>query len=236
MNSNHPDKKKIIGILQPGYLPWLGFFEQISRCDLFILYDDVQYEKGSWRNRNRIKTANGCQWLTVPVLLKGKQFPLIKDVQINKSQSWQKKHIKAIAQNYSKAKYYQRYSASLFEILEQNWAYLVDLDIKLIYWLKDQLCIATPIVRSSDLKVAGHHTQRLINIIKNVQGNYFYEGQAGKNYIDPFLFEAAGLAVIFQDYQHPTYHQLYGDFVSHLSIIDLLFNCGPDSLQILNNA
>ena len=110
---------KTIGILQPGYLPWLGFFEQLYRCDVFVLYDDVQFEKGSWRNRNRIKTLNGPQWLTVPVVLKGEGFPLIKDVQINASVPWHKKHIKAIIQNYSKSPFLKLYADCLFEILSR---------------------------------------------------------------------------------------------------------------------
>jgi hypothetical protein len=104
---------KIVGILQPGYLPWLGFFEQLHRCDIFVIYDDVQFEKGSWRNRNRIKTPNGPQWLTVPVLLKGQGFPSIKDVAINQSIGWQKKHIKTITQNYSKAPFFDLYANGL---------------------------------------------------------------------------------------------------------------------------
>ncbi len=225
----------IVGILQPGYLPWIGFFEQLNRCDIFILYDDVQYEKGSWRNRNRIKTPNGYQWLTVPVLLKGKDFPIIKDVKINSSVPWQKKHIKTIIQNYSKAQYFERYSEPLFEIIKKKWKYLIDLDIELIKFFKRQLEISIPIILSSDLGISGSNVQRLIEIVKQLQGKKIYEGEAGKNYIHPPLFEKEGITVIFQNYEHPTYNQLYGKFLSHLSIIDLIFNCGPKSLQILSN-
>jgi hypothetical protein len=224
---------RTVGILQPGYLPWLGFFEQLYRCDIFVLYDDVQFEKGSWRNRNRIKTPDGPQWLTVPVQLKGHGFPLVKDVAINSSAPWAKKHIKAITQNYSKSPFLGRYSEELFGILNQPWRLLVDLDVALINWLVEQLGISTPMVLSSTLGVQGSGAQRLISVIQSVNGDQFYEGSAGRNYIDVNVFGNAGISVGFQEYEHPKYPQLYGDFISHLSIIDLLFNCGPDSLQIL---
>lgn len=227
---------KIIGILQPGYLPWLGFFEQVNRCDIFVLYDDVQFEKGSWRNRNRIKTPNGPQWLTVPVLLKGQGLPLIKDTLINQSAAWQNKHIKTLKQNYSKAPFFELYASSLFKILDRPWQYLVDLNLELTYWLVEQLKISTKVILSSDLKVPGGKVQRIIDIIHKLGGDHFYEGLAGQNYIDVNLFEDAGISVAFQDYNHPTYPQLYGDFISHLSIVDLLFNCGPESLNILTYA
>lgn len=236
IESKLPTNSKTVGILQPGYLPWLGFFEQINRCDIFVLYDDAQFEKGSWRNRNRIKTPNGPQWLTVPVLLKGQGFPLIKDVVINASVLWQKKHIKAITQNYSKSRFFSHYAESLFEILNRPWKYLADLDLELTHWIMKQLNISTTIALSSGLGVPGSGVQRLINIIHLLQGNHFYEGSAGKNYIDVDVFEKKRISVTFQDYDHPIYPQLHGEFVSHLSIIDLLFNWGPDSLSILTNA
>ncbi|MDY6971687.1 MAG: WbqC family protein [Thermodesulfobacteriota bacterium] len=225
---------KTVGILQPGYLPWLGFFEQLHRCDIFVLYDDVQFEKGGWRNRNRIKTANGPQWLTVPVLMKGEGFPLIKDVAINSSANWIKKHIKSITQNYSNAPFFGQYSDGLFEILDRSRDYLVDLNLELIHWLTRELDISTPTVLSSDLGIAGSNVTRLIDIINDLGGSCFYEGSAGRNYIDVGLFEDAGISLVFQQYDHPRYPQLHGDFMSHLSIIDLLFNCGPKSLNILS--
>jgi hypothetical protein len=227
---------RTVGILQPGYLPWLGFFEQLYRCDIFVLYDDVQFEKGSWRNRNRIKTPNGPQWLTVPVQLKSRGFPLVKDVTINSSVPWQEKHIKAITQNYSKSPFLRRYSEDLFTILNRPWRLLVDLDIELINWVVKELGISTPMVLSSSLGVQGSGVARLISIIQYLGGNRFYEGSAGRNYIDVDVFEHAGISVDFQEYDHPVYPQLYGDFISHLSIIDLLFNCGPDSFQTLKGS
>ena len=226
---------RTVGILQPGYLPWLGFFEQLYRCDVFVLYDDVQFEKGSWRNRNLIKTSNGPQWLTVPVLLKGREFPAIKDVSISGTVPWQKKHIASISQNYRRAPFLGMYEDAFFSKLEKPWDWLVDLDLELIQWLAAELGITTPMLRSSEMDISGAGVQRLIEIILSLGGTRFYEGSAGRSYIDVSVFERAGITVIFQDYAHPVYPQLHGDFISHLSIIDLLFNCGPQSLSILTN-
>jgi hypothetical protein len=227
--------RKAIGILQPSFLPWLGFFEQLYRSDVFVLYDDVQFEKGSWRNRNRIKTSNGIQWLTVPVLQKGLGPQLIKDVQINPGVPWQKKQTRTITQNYLKAPFFEKYADNLFDRLNRPWERLVELNVELIAWIATELGISTKIVLASELDVLGSGTQRLIDVIKAFNGTCFYEGSAGRNYIDDGLFEKNEISIIYQDYDHPTYPQLYGDFVSYLSIIDLMFNCGEDSLEILTS-
>lgn len=226
-------RPRTVGILQPGYLPWLGFFEQLHRCDVFVLYDDVQFEKGGWRNRNRIKTPQGACWLTVPVLLKGRGLPAIREVAINTSEHWQDKHAKTIRQNYQKAPYFEHYADSLFEILRRPYTYLIDLDLALISWMQDQLGISTPVRLSSRLGVPGSHVQRLVDMILALGGTRFYEGSAGRDYIDVETFEKAGIAVTFQDYVHPRYPQLHGEFLSHLSAVDLLFNCGPRSLAVI---
>lgn len=225
---------KSVGILQPGYLPWLGFFDQIRRCDIFVLYDDVQYDKNGWRNRNRIKTNQGLQWLTVPVLVKDK--PLITEVKINSTENWREKHIKSIKQNYTKAVHFSEYFPIIEKhILNKSYDLLVDLDIALIKELTALLGIETEIVRSSNLPCAGDRITRLVNIVKYFGGNNFVEGSSGKNYIDDTYFLESGISITYQDYKHPIYPQLYSEFIPHASIIDLLFNCGKDSLKILIN-
>jgi hypothetical protein len=224
----------IIGILQPGYLPWLGFFEQMHRSDVFVVYDDVQYDKEGWRNRNRIKTANGVQWLTVPVLLKFNEHPVILDVRIDNKVNWRKKHLGAIRQNYAKAPFFKRY-IEIFEVAySREWESLVDLDLYFITILAECLGMShEKIVRSSSLQVKGERMERLVNICEFFGADTFYEGAAGKSYMDVDSFSRRGITVEFQDYRHPAYPQMYGEFVSHLSVIDLLFNQGDDSMAIL---
>jgi hypothetical protein len=223
-----------IGILQPGYLPWLGFFEQLYQSDVFVMYDDVQYDKQSWRNRNRIKTANGVQWLTVPVLFKFQATPLIYDIKIDNKTQWKKKHCRAIQLSYSKAPYYKKYIDIFEEAYSKDWEYLVDIDFHFTMKLAECLGIKKKqIVRSSTLNVQGDRLDRLVQICKRFQADIFYEGAAGRNYIDESYFAGHGITVEYQDYNHPVYNQLYGDFVPYLSVIDLLFNHGDESLSIL---
>jgi hypothetical protein len=225
-----------IGILQPGYLPWLGFFEQMHRSDVFVIYDDVQYDKNGWRNRNRIKTANGVQWLTVPVLIKFEQHPLIKNVMIDNTVNWRKKHLSSLRQNYSKAFYYKKYIGIFEDFYSKNWEYLIDMDLQLIKLLAECLGMeSNKIVCSSSLDITGDRIEKLIKICQHFGADIFYEGASGKNYIDRDVFLNHGIKVEFQDYKHPIYNQLYGDFIPYLSVVDMLFNCGDKSLSMIVN-
>lgn len=226
---------KTIGILQPGYLPWLGFFEQLYHSDIFVLYDDVQYDKNGWRNRNRIKTLTGPIWLTVPVLTTGKSSQQVCEAGIDPKVNWAAKHLKSVEMNYKKASFFNDYFPILRDLLSQSWPLLVDLDCALIEELMRALGFERKIVRSSTLGIEGDRFERLVRICKHFGADRFYEGQAGENYIDPGDFEKAGIRVDFQHYKHPVYDQLFGAFLSHLSIIDLLFNHGSSSLHILLN-
>ncbi len=225
-----------VGILQPGYLPWLGFFEQVARCDVFVLYDDVRYDKDGWRNRNRIKTANGAQWLTVPVVVRFDQQPLISEVRIDNKTNWRKKHLASIRQNYSKAPFFKDYIGVFEEAYSTDWEYLADLDMHFILKLCGCMGLGgKKILRSSTLGIEGGKIDRLVAICRRLGSDSFYEGAAGKNYIEESAFEAGGIRVEYQDYKHPVYNQLYGDFIPYLSAIDLLFNHGVESLSILTN-
>lgn len=226
----------VIGILQPGYLPWLGFFEQMHKSDVFVIYDDVQYDKESWRNRNRIKTANGVQWLTVPVLIKFEDHPLINEVNIDNKVNWRKKHLYSIRQNYSRAPFFKKYIDIFEEAYLKEWEYLIDIDMYFILKLAQCLNMSDKrIFRSSSLGTAGSRIERLINICKYFNADTFYEGKMGRNYINESYFAEHGIKVEYQDYKHPVYNQLHGEFVPYLSIIDLLFNYGDESLAILVN-
>lgn len=226
---------KTIGILQPGYLPWLGFFEQLYKSDIFVIYDDVQYDKNGWRNRNRIKTPNGPIWLTVPVLTTGKSSQKVCEAVPDPKVNWGEKHLKSIEMNYRKAPFFSEYFPGLQDILLRTWPLLADLDCVLIKWLMNVLGFEREIVRSSTLGIGGDKIERLVQICKRFDANCFYEGQSGENYIDVGDFEKEGIRVDFQNYRHPVYKQLYGPFLSHLSIIDLTFNHGSSSLQTLLN-
>jgi WbqC-like protein len=223
-------------ILQPSYLPWLGYFDQMCKSDVFVIYDDVQYDKNSWRNRNRIKTPQGWQWLTVPVLLKGRNFPLNRDVEINADLPWQSKHLKSIVQNYRQARFFTEFIGTLEGVLTREWKFLFELNIELLYRLKKQLGLETEIHMASELKIGrAGKTERLIEICRYFGADSFLEGDAGKNYIDESLFSNARIRLEYHQYQHPVYQQLHGDFIPYLSVVDLLFNHGSDSKPILTN-
>ena len=220
-------------ILQPSYLPWLGYFAQLERSDVFVIYDDVQFDKESWRNRNRIKTAHGPQWLTVPVLTKGKNFPTNRDIAINNAVDWRRKHLASIQQSYSKAPFIADYFPLFQRLYAREWKFLIDLNLASFEALTNALGLRREIRLSSELSVGGASVPRLIDLCRAVDADCFYEGAAGRNYIDGSLFDAAGIRLEYQDYEHPLYPQLHGEFIPYLSIIDLLFNCGPKSLHVL---
>jgi hypothetical protein len=225
-----------IVVLQPSYIPWLGYFDQMSKSDAFVIYDDVQYDKNGWRNRNRIKTRRGPQWLTVPVLIKGRDSPLNREVEINNTVSWQTKHLRSIVQNYSKAPFFKLYMDLVQRILERPWRLLIDLNMAFIRMIVEQLGLDTRIYFSSELKIPNNgKTQRLIEICLYFEADIFLEGDAGKDYIDERLFARADVQLEYHGYQHPVYRQLHGDFIPYMSVIDLLFNHGKDSLNILTH-
>ena len=227
----------LIGILQPSYIPWLGFFEQISRVDVFVLYDDVQYDKQGWRNRNKIKNSQGAQWLSVPVLTKGKRTQLINQTQIDPTSKWNLKHLISLKTNYKKSIYFNQFYSQIEPLLNKKWIYLLDLNLNLLNLLKEYLGIKTRIILSSSLLKRlpkdSSPESRLIEICDKVGGDTLYEGAAGQNYIDATIFKTAQIRLIYQQYHHPIYRQLYGDFMPYLSVVDLIFNEGPNSLSIL---
>ena len=225
---------KVICILQPGYLPWLGFFEQMLRCHQFVIYDDVQYDKHGWRNRNRIKGPKGPVWLTVPVITKGEKR-LVNQVEIDPTQPrWAKKHLGTLRQHYSKAPFFNDYFPVLEEILNRGWHRLLDLDLEIIRVMAGWLGLKSNLVLSSELGIApSDPSGRLVEIVGSLGGEVFYEGASGRNYLNLELFRRNGLQVIFQDYQPAPYPQRYEGFQPFLSALDLLFNCGPESLRYL---
>lgn len=220
-------------VLQPGFLPWLGFFDQMRRADVFVYYDDVQYDKHGWRNRNRIKAPTGPQWLSVPVRHAGLGKPRILDVEIDNSSAWARKHVGTLRQYYGRAPFFDRYIEDLELVFTRRWDRLVDLDLALAGRLAEWLEIGTTILRASELKVEGERSERLLALCKRVGASHYLSGNAAQSYLDVDLFERHDIAVAWQDYEHPVYPQLYGEFVPYLSAIDLLMNCGDKSAHIL---
>jgi hypothetical protein len=224
-----------ISIMQPTYLPWLGYFELIDNCDLFVLLDDVQFVKKSWHQRNRVKTPNRELMLTVPVLTKGKFRQLIKDACINNSLPWRNKHFVTINNNYKKASYYSEYIGSLKKIYDQNLVSLIKLNLKLIEFIKNSLGIKTEIALSSAFDVRGDRTEKIVNICKACKADVLYDAKGAQDILDLDLFQKNNIQIIFQEYEHPQYKQIHGDFIPYLSTLDLLFNEGPKSLDILRS-
>jgi len=226
---------KRIVILQPGYLPWLGFFDQLVRATEFIIYDDVQYDRRGWRNRNRIKGPEGPVWLTVPVVQKGLFHQRVNETRIDNSSDWAARQVRTLSRNYAKAPYFDDLFPALSAILTQTWDLLIDLDMALIHLIAQQIGINTPLRYSSELPQEGGKTGRLIEICLATGADTYLTGNAAKGYIDEDAFRSAGITLEYQNYQHPTYRQRFGDFIPYLSAVDLVFNEGPASLIILSN-
>ncbi len=226
--------KSTLAILQPGYLPWLGFFDQVRRADVFVYYDDVQYDKHGWRNRNRVKSTSGePHWLTVPVRHSGLEWPSVREVEIDRRTPWARKHMGTLRQFYGRAPFASRYLPELDELLHRPWERIVDLDLALIQKLCDWLSLTAPRYRSSELGVAGERTARLVALCQRVGADRYLTGDAARSYLDTDLFTRSGITVEWQAYRHPVYPQLHGEFVPYLSVVDLLLNCGDESGAIL---
>lgn len=223
----------IISIHQPQYLPWLGYFDKIDRSDIFVFLDNVQFKKNEWQNRNKIKTAQNWQWLSVPVIHKFTQK--ICEVEINNTVQWGKKHLNALITNYSKAPFFAEYAAFFGQTYAQEWKNLVEINIHLIKYLAKALGISNKkFVTASSCNSREGRTERLVDICQQLGGDVYLSGRDGANYLDLDEFKREGIEVIFQNYEHPHYPQLFGDFEPYMSVVDLLFNCGSESLSILS--
>lgn len=224
-------------ILQPSYLPWLGYFEQLHQADVFVVYDNVQFDKHGWRNRNRIRTKEGTEWLTVPVQTKGRSGQRNNEVRISEDGRWKKKQLGAIRQHYGMTKAFDLHYPQLERVILCAHGWLLDLNLELLHLAAGWLGLERKVCLSSDLGVLEdlNPTERLVEICRAVGASSFYEGASGRNYIEEERFACAGIQLAYQDYAHPVYAQQYPGFVSHLSVIDLLFNHGEESMAIILN-
>jgi hypothetical protein len=219
-----------VAAVQSNYIPWRGYFDLINSVDEFILYDDMQYTIRDWRNRNIIKTANGPLWLTIPIGVKGKYFQKIKDAVVS-DPSWGKKHWASLTHSYSKAKHFLAYKelfAGLYSRPDEM--FLSRINHRFIVAICELLGIRTTISWSMDYELMGDKTERLVNLCKQAGATDYLSGPAAKSYLEEDLFARESIAVSYMDYSgYPEYRQLYPPFEPAVSILDLIFNEGPDA-------
>lgn len=230
----HSEHSMRVAIHQPQFLPWLGYLDKIDRADLFVLLDTVQFKKNEWQNRNRIRTAQGWQWLTVPVLHRFGQK--LNEVLINQTVDWKAKHVRAIEMHYAQAPHRDRYLGELTALYRQSWEQLTSLNLAVLRWLLGVFGIKTPIRLASEMTLREEPTDRLIDICRTVGATQYLAGAGARNYMDVPRFEASGVALVSQDFRHPVYRQCYEPFVPGLAAIDLLLASGDDALRILRHA
>ena len=231
-------------ILQSGYMPWLGYFDLIKRADVFVFLDDVQWTTRDWRNRNRIRTAQGWSWLTVPVKLEKAYFEYsIKDVEIDNSHNWQEKHLGTLRTWYKKAPYFDEAYPLFDGILSKKPKFVIDLNYDLIFAICDYIELKeTKFLFSQEMNISKEvkKTEKLLSIVEQIEGITTYiSGLSAKAYLEESKFEAKGIKVEWHNYSHPYYKQnTWGSdiFIPYLSIVDLLFNHGKESLEILSGS
>lgn len=195
---------------------------------MFVFYDDIQYTKGDWRNRNKIKTAKGLEWLTVPVSYKSVS-QLICDTSIDSSTSWAKKHFRIWQAHYHKAPYFDATTEILSLLEGSDNATISQLNIKLIRKICDYLCICTPMILSSELELEGRKTDRLIDMLKKLDATTYLSGPSADEYLDKEAFRINGIQLEYKSYKYAPYPQLWGEFASQVTVLDLIANCGPES-------
>ena len=226
-----------IAIAQPTYLPWLGYFDLIDQVDKFVLLDTVQFEKQSWQQRNRIKAPTGLEWLTVPVKIRGRSTQIIEEVEIAEPE-FCKRHLNLVRAHYRTANYFKEFFPQFSGILEASCGgWLAVLNFRLIEWLMASLGITVPLVLSSTLKVAGKRSALNLAICERLCATQYYSAIGSAVYLlsDVDLFTRQGVEVCFQNYAHPEYRQLFPPFCPYASVLDLLFNEGPRSPEIIRS-
>ncbi len=213
----------IVSIHQPAYIPWLGYFDKIAKGDIHIFLDDALYSKNNLFNRNKIKTPNGWQWLTIPV--SGHIHLPLNEIKIDKTHNWQQQHWTAIKLNYSRSKCFNRIAAELEPLYQNSWEYLTDFNISMNRAISRILKIKTKFFQSSRLKVEGSGCQRLINLCRKFKADTYLSGQGAKKiYMDETVFKDYKIKIVYQQFKLKSYPQLWGQFIPDLSVLDYLFN------------
>lgn len=225
-----------VTIHQPEHMPWLGFFHKINMADVYVVLDNVQFRKRYFQNRNKIRTANGVNWLTVPVKVKDEFSQKIKDTLIDDSnRRWNKKYWDSVFFSYKKAPFFRKYSDKISSILSREWTHIVELNMSLIAAFLEILELKPEIIKASDIKGLDDKKSSLIlKICQRLDAKIYISGISGREYLDTQEFKESGIRIIFQEFHHPIYHQLYKPFIPCMSVIDLLFNYGDKSLSVIN--
>jgi len=220
-------------IHQPNFLPYVGFFHKLSLADTFVMMDNTQYDK-KFTNRNKIKIPDGWSWLTVPINKEHKFLPN-KLVEINNKENWKEMHWKKITRSYTNSKFFKKNYKSFFEeVYNKEWKFLFELNSELLRQIIDWLGLKIQIIKESELNINGNSTERLVNVCKELGAETYVSGVGGKEYMNEKLFQKNNIKIEYQKFQCPTYTQIFGgDFIPNLSIIDLLFHNGSESLSIL---
>jgi hypothetical protein len=227
---------KTVAIMQPTFLPWIGYFAMIDRVEEFVFLDSVQFARRSWQQRNKVKTPNGSQWITVSVSSKGLRDQKICDARIDSEKESLAKIEKTLVGNYSRAPFFNQYSENLFEIFRAKPERLADLNISLIRWAVDALGIKTPLKRSSEMELSGAKADLLALICEQLDADRYLSAPASKDYLDDSTaLKDAGVALEYHEYKHPSSEQAFGAFAPYMCIADLLFNAGPKSLEIIRS-
>jgi hypothetical protein len=224
----------VVAIHQPNYIPYIGFFNKMSNCDIFVIFDNAQFSRKDWTHRNRIRIYNGWKWLTIPV---AKDEVSISDIRIRNDLRihnvlWTKYHWRQIYANYVRSNHFWDYEAELHSIYSKSYIKLFDVNMELIRFLIKSFHIKAKVILSSQLKIENHSYDCNLDFVKAVGGDTYLSGAGGHDYLDVRMFEKAGIKVIFQDFKCPTYEQRYSGFIPNLSAIDLLLNEGEESCML----
>jgi len=229
----------IVAAHQPAYLPWLGYLHKVAQADVFVLMDDLQYEAQNFQNRNRMKVNNGAMWLTVP-LVRGAQGDRICDKLINNEGSakehWQRRTWTTLTIHYRRAPYFAQYADELEAVYTRTWIRLVDLDLHILGLMMRWLGITSPVVMASTLALEGERSARILHLCRQLGASTYLSGAGGsKSYLELELFDRAGIEVRWQRFVLPQYEQRYPalGFLSNLSALDLILNCGPEKSRAL---
>lgn len=221
----------IVCIHQPQYIPYIGFFNKLAQSDIFVIHDDITAIKRDFTNRNKIRTQQGWKWLTIPVYKKDRT--IINEITISNSINWKAQHWMLLQNLYGKCPFFEKYCSFFEDVYNREWQLLIELDIAILKYISKELGLKASFILSSSLGIVSNATDKLVEICKAVDADVYLSGIGGKNYIEEGKFEEANIKLGYQNFHYPVYKQRFEHFEPNMSIVDLLFNCGDESLDII---